>query len=97
MKAYFVVYETVHDPEIRRSLAPEVRSSLEAHGGRFLVRAAPFTKVEGETPYQRIAVLEFPSRSDAEAWYYAPQYQHVVALRSQWADYQIVLVDGVEN
>jgi uncharacterized protein (DUF1330 family) len=97
MKAYFLIYETVHDAEKLRSLAPQLLPTIEAYQGRFLVRGGAFTALEGEMPYQRVAVLEFPSRAAAESWYHSPEYQRLVPLRSQWARYQIILVDGVES
>ena len=97
MKAYCIIYEIVNDPENLRTLAPQVMPTIEAHQGRFIVRGGAFTTLEGEMPYQRISVLEFPSRAAAESWYQSPEYQRLVPLRSQWARYQFVLVDGVDS
>jgi uncharacterized protein (DUF1330 family) len=97
MRAYFIVYEVPHDPEKLHSLAPQLPPTLEAYKGHFIVRGGKFSTLEGEMPFQRIAVLEFPSRQAAESWYHSPDYQRLVALRRQWAHYQVVLVDGVEE
>ena len=97
MKAYFVVYENVRDAQSLQTLAAEMRATMEPYQGRFLVRGGAFTTLEGEMPYQRIAVLEFPSRAAAESWYHSPEYQRLVPLRSQWAQYQVNLVDGVDS
>jgi uncharacterized protein (DUF1330 family) len=97
MKAYFIAYEIVHDPESLRSLAPQVLPIIQAQQGRFLVRGGAFTALEGEMPYQRVAVLEFPSRAAAESFWNSPEYQRIVPLRRKWADYQIILADGVES
>jgi uncharacterized protein (DUF1330 family) len=97
MKAYFIIYEIPRDPEKLHSLAPQLAPTLAAHRGRFIVRGGVFTTLEGEMPFQRIAVLQFLSRRAAESWYHSPEYQRIVAVRSQWAEYQVVLVDGVED
>ena len=97
MKAYCIVYEIVDDPapfdEYRRQVLP----TIEAHHGRFLVRGGAFTALEGDMPHQRIAMLEFPSRAAAEAWYHSPEYQRILPLRTGSSRSQFILVDGVES
>jgi len=79
--------------EYRRQVLP----TIEAHQGRFLVRGGAFTALEGDMPHQRIAMLEFPSRAAAEAWYHSPEYQRILPLRTGSSRSQFILVDGVES
>jgi len=95
MKAYCIVYEIVDDPEMFDQYRRQVMPTIEAHAGRFLVRGGAFSALEGEMPFQRIAVLEFPSRAQAEAWYHSPDYQRILPLRTQAARCQFILADGV--
>ena len=97
MKTYCIAYESINDPNTFEEYRRQVMPTLEAHGGRFIVRGGAFTALEGEMPYERIAVLEFPSRAAAESWYRSPEYQRILPLRSQSTRSQLVLVDGVEN
>jgi uncharacterized protein (DUF1330 family) len=97
MKAYCIVYEIVDDLETFGRYRSQVMSTIEAHQGRFIVRGGAFTTLEGEMPYERIAVLEFPSRAAAEAWYRSPDYQRILPLRTQSARSQFILVDGLES
>ena len=97
MTAYCIVYEIVDDPSTFEGYRRLVMPTIEAYQGRFIVRGGAFTALEGEMPYQRIAVLEFPSRAAAEAWYNSPDYQRILPLRTQSARSQFILVDGVEN
>jgi len=69
--------------------------TIEAYGGRFLVRGGKFTVLEGDMPFTRIAVLEFPSRQMAEDWYRSPAYQRILPLRTQAGRCQFVVADGV--
>jgi uncharacterized protein (DUF1330 family) len=96
VKAYCIVYEIVNEStgfeEYRRQVLP----TIEAHGGRFLVRGGNFIALEGDMPYQRIAMLEFPSREAAEAWYHSPEYQRILPLRTRTTQSQFILVDGLE-
>ena len=70
--------------------------AVEAHQGRFLVRGGAFTALEGEMPFERIAMLAFPTRAAAQGWYHSPEYQRILPLRTQSARCQFILVDGFE-
>jgi uncharacterized protein (DUF1330 family) len=96
MKAYCIVYEVIDDPKTFEEYRVQVLPTIEAHQGRFLVRGGAFTALEGEMPFERIAMLEFPSRAAAEAWYHSPEYQRILPLRTQASRCQFILVDGVE-
>ena len=97
MTAYCIVYEIVDDPTPFEEYRRQVHSTIQAHGGRFLVRGGTFTALEGDMQYERIAMLEFPSRAAAEAWYHSPEYQLILPLRTRSTRSQFVLVDGVET
>ena len=67
MKAYCIVYERrLHDPKMFDEYRKQVLPTIEAYGGKFLVRGGTFTVLEGEMPFERIAMLELPSRKAAE-------------------------------
>jgi uncharacterized protein (DUF1330 family) len=96
MKAYCIVYEFIDDPALFEQYRKKVMQTIEAYGGRFVVRGGKFTVLEGETPCERIAVLEFPSRKAAEEWYHSPAYQKILPLRLNASRCSIVIADGVE-
>ena len=56
MKAYCIVYEFVDNPEMFEQYRKQVMPTIEAYGGRFVVRGGKFTVLEGEPPCERIAV-----------------------------------------
>jgi uncharacterized protein (DUF1330 family) len=97
MKAYCIVYERrLTDPKMFDEYRSQVIPTIEAYGGRFVVRGGKFTVLEGEMPFERIAVLEFPSRKAAEDWYNSPAYQKILPLRLNAMDAQFIVVDGAE-
>jgi uncharacterized protein (DUF1330 family) len=97
MKAYCIVYERqIHDPKMFEEYRKQVMATLEAYGAKFLVRGGKFTALEGEMPFERIAMLEFPSRKAAEDWYNSPAYQKILPLRLNAMEAQFIVVDGVE-
>ena len=97
MKAYCIVYERrLHDPKMFDEYRKQVMPTIEAFGGKFLVRGGKFTTLEGEMPFERIALLEFPSRQAAEDWYSSPAYQKILPLRLNAIDAQFIVADGVD-
>ena len=61
--------------------------SVKAAYGRQRVLEGPRTEA--------IAILEFPTFEEAEAWYDSPAYQEAVKLRFRGADYRAVIVESV--
>ena len=73
MKAYCIVYERLHDLKMFDEYRKQVMPTIEAYGGRFLVRGGKLTALEGDMPLRStIAMLEFPSRKAAEDWSRSP-------------------------
>jgi hypothetical protein len=61
MKAYCIVYECLDDPTMFEAYRRQVMATIEPYRGKFLVRGGKFTVLEGEMPFERIGLLEFPS------------------------------------
>ncbi len=66
---------------------------IAAHGGRFLVRGAPFTLMEGRARTRNV-VVEFPSFAAALAAYRDPAYQAAIALRRPYSTADLIVLEG---
>jgi uncharacterized protein (DUF1330 family) len=97
MTAYCIVYEVVDDPAEFDRYRSQVLPTIEAHHGRFLVRGGEFSALEGDLEYDRVVVVEFPSRRAALGWYNSPEYQQILPIRLGAARSQFILVDGVDE
>jgi len=97
MKALCIVYENIDDWEAFDRYRTEVMATLEPFGARFLVRGGAFTTLEGDMPFERIVVLEFPSREAAEGWYHSDAYQAVLPIRLAASRCQFVVVDALDT
>ena len=95
MKAYCIVYEHIDDQAMFEKYRSQVMPTIDAYGGKFLVRGGKFTVLEGDMPFERIAMLEFPSRKAAEDWYHSSAYQKILPLRTNATECQFIVVDGV--
>ena len=62
-------------------LRPDSRigSTLDPYGGRFIVHGAQPTTLEGGDP-GTMAIIEFPDRGRAEAWYASAAYREITGL-----------------
>ena len=95
MAAYLILDIHVKDPEEYAAYRERAPATLEAYGGRYLVRGGPHEVVEGDWNPERVVVVEFPSAERAREWYASPEYQEIVDMRKRAAPSQCVLVEGV--
>jgi uncharacterized protein (DUF1330 family) len=94
MAAYLILDIHVKDPEEYAAYRERAPATLEAYGGRYLVRGGEHEVVEGDWDPERVVVVEFPSVERAREWYASPEYQEIVDMRKRAAPSQCVLVEG---
>ncbi|WP_332910484.1 DUF1330 domain-containing protein [Algoriphagus boritolerans] len=58
-------------------------SSVEAYGGKFVIRGNPVQVMEGSWNYDRLVLLEFPSKEIALEWYNSKEYQKAKKIREK--------------
>ena len=95
MPAYVIVNIEIMDPtqyEAYKQMAP---GTVEAYGGRYLVRGGPVDIVEGRWTPRRVVVLEFPSKRQAHAWWNSSEYADAKSIRQACAYTEMVFVEGV--
>lgn len=95
MTAYAIVGENIHDQAMFDAYRKDVLATLAPFKGEFVVRGGAFTVLEGELPYERLVIVAFPSRAEAEGWYKSPAYQKLLPLRLKSSTGVFVIVDGV--
>jgi uncharacterized protein (DUF1330 family) len=94
MEAFVIAAETIKDESKFAEYRKAVPATLEAFGGKFVVRGGDQKLLEGEWPHSRLVIIEFPSREAAEGWYYSPEYQNIIGLRHGSSAGNLVLVEG---
>jgi uncharacterized protein (DUF1330 family) len=80
MKGYVVtVYKVIKDENVLKSYAVKAREAIEKYKGKFLVRGGKKITTEGnDSP--RTVVIEFPSFTEAEIFFYSKEYQDAHAI-----------------
>ena len=94
MAAYIIAQINVTDPEKYGEYAKLAGPANAKYHGRFLVRGGAKTTLEGDIPYQRIVVTEFPDVEAAKRFYHSVEYQAAREKRLGAADFNMVIVEG---
>ena len=94
-KAYFIAQVTVTDPDAYARYSAATRGAAEKFGGRAIVRAGRMEVLEGHGR-PRVVVLEFDSLDEARGYYTSPEYQAARQHRIGAAEFDAVIVEGVE-
>jgi len=69
--------------------------AFTTNGGEFKVVDESAEVVEGEWPYTRIVVAEFPSMENAKAWYHSDAYQQIIHHRHAASESSTIFVNGL--
>ena len=95
MSAYAIacLREVRIGPEIRAYLSA-IDATLAPFGGRFLIHGGPKTELEGAWPGDLI-VIAFPDLVSARDWYDSSAYRAILPLRTDNAQGDAILIEGV--
>jgi uncharacterized protein (DUF1330 family) len=94
VKAYLVLDLSIHDFAGFSRYIAEIPAHISKHGGKYIVQGVAPTPVEGHWTPERMVVIEFPSRGNAEAFLDDPDIQDLFKVRHQTTTSRLVLVDG---
>jgi uncharacterized protein (DUF1330 family) len=95
-KGYWIARIDVLNAEGYRAYVAANGEALSKYGGRFVVRAGPFTTVEGESRARNI-VIEFADYETALACYRSQEYQRAMALRQGQSVGDLIIVEGYDG
>ena len=94
MKAYLVLDLSINDFAGFRRYIAEIPAHIAKHAGKYIVQGAAPTPVEGDWTPERMVIIEFPSRDDAQAFLSDPDIQELFKVRHATTTSRLVLVDG---
>lgn len=92
MPVFIVSRVDIPEPQALAKYMADAPATVEAYGGRYIVRSSQIDPLEGDTTCDRVVVLEFPSQERALAWYHSPEYRALRDLRQRAATASILLV-----
>lgn len=83
MSAFVLVEVNIQDPVVYEEYKKLTPGTVEAYGGKFVIRGNPVQVMEGDWKYDRLVMLEFPSREIAIEWYNSKEYQESKKIREK--------------
>ncbi|HEY8283829.1 MAG TPA: DUF1330 domain-containing protein [Chloroflexota bacterium] len=95
MHAYLIANVSFADHERAREYGMQVGPTIEAYGGRYLVRGGRAEVAEGNWQPHHLVIAEFPSLEQARRWYESDEYGAIKPLRLAHADSQLLFVEGI--
>jgi uncharacterized protein (DUF1330 family) len=95
MTAYVVYQGEVLDPVRYEEYRARAAASIDAAGGRYVVRGGDVEVLEGEPPPGRTVIVEFPTRQAALDWYRGDDYTAAREFREGAARARMYVVDGL--
>jgi len=94
MKAYLVLDFSVNDLGGLRKYIAEIPAFIAKHSGKYIVQGVQPTTIEGDWKPERMVIIEFPERQNAEAFLSDPEIQDLFKLRHDTTTSKLVLADG---
>ena len=67
---------------------------LDRFSGKLIAVDEQAVILEGEWPYGRTVLIEFPTMDDLERWYHSPDYQRLADHRKAGSTADMVAVRG---
>ena len=95
MSAYIVAKIKINDREVYGKYEAGFMEIFSRYQGRILAVDEAPEVVEGDWPYTRTVLVEFPSREEAHAWFGSDDYQALAAYRHEAAQSDIAFIQGI--
>jgi uncharacterized protein (DUF1330 family) len=95
MAAYVISEVEVLDEDSFEQYRSRAKTSIEQHGGHYLVRALQPEAAEGNwSPQRRLVMVEFPDMDTLQRWYSSESYAEALAFRDRALSRRLLFVDG---
>ena len=95
MSAYVITDVEITDARLYGQFVERVTGTIEAHGGKFVARGGEIEVRLGNWTPERLAILEFDSLQQVQAWLESPEYTALDDIRSRSSNINMVVVEGL--
>jgi uncharacterized protein (DUF1330 family) len=96
MTVYVMALIDIHDRDQYRRYEEGFMEIFSKHQGKLLSVDESPTVLEGEWPWTRTVLLEFPDEEKLRAWYDSEEYQALAQHRFAGSQAGIAVVKGLE-
>jgi uncharacterized protein (DUF1330 family) len=95
MSCYFIANININDCELYNKYLSKAGSIFEKFNGKYLAVDNNPLVMEGNHTYARLVVIEFPDKDAFYVWYNSDAYQEILKYRTEAAECDAVLVQGL--
>ncbi len=95
MAGYVIAEVDITDPQGFEQYRNMVPATIEAYGGRFVVRGGKTETLEGHWEPKRLVIIQFDSVERAKQWWASEEYRDAKALRQRTAITNLLIAEGV--
>jgi uncharacterized protein (DUF1330 family) len=95
MPAYYIGEHIVTNPTVFDDYLAKAVPMIERFGGRYLTKPDTHEILEGGWKPNRVVIVEFPDIASIRAWYMAPEYQPLIAMRQGASTDVMIMIDGL--
>ena len=95
MAGYVLIDSEVTDQALFAEFAERVPATVDAYGGKYLVRGGATEVMEGDWTPHFVVVVEFENVEQARKWLSSPEYTVVKEIRLRAANANVIIVEGV--
>ncbi len=94
MNAYLILDFTINDMGSFSEYIEKIPAHISKHSGKYIVRGAKPTVMEGNWNPERVVVIGFPERRNAEEFLQDPEAEPLFQIRHSTTTSNLILVDG---
>lgn len=94
MKAFLILDFTILDMEKFTKYVEEIPAFISKHNGKYIVRGVVPIVMEGDWEPERVVVIEFPAKENAENFLKDPEAQTLFELRHKTTVSKLILVEA---
>lgn len=96
MSAYLILDITLHDFAAFSEYIQQIPRFIAKHAGRYLVQGVEPVVLEGDWQPERVVVIEFPSKKNAQDFLNDSDAQTLFAIRHRTTTSKLLLVEGCQ-
>jgi uncharacterized protein (DUF1330 family) len=81
----------------QKDYAPRAQAVIKAAGGKVLAAGQKVTSLEGAPPKPRVAVIQWESAEQVQAWRNSAAFKELVPIREKLGTVRSFTVEGAAN
>ena len=94
LPVFMVAINEIKDADgYRTKYLPAAQKTIKDHGAVY-VAAGPGTQIDGTLPKGRVVILRWESLDALNKWRHSPEYEEIRKVGENFANYNIVAVEG---